>query len=49
MDFRFLIARRYLVSPKRVSLISTITGISMAGVGLGVAALLIVLSVMNGF
>jgi lipoprotein-releasing system permease protein len=49
MDFRFLIARRYLVSPKRVSLISTITGISMAGVGLGVAALIIVLSVMNGF
>jgi len=49
MDFRFLIARRYLVSPKQVSLISTITGISMAGVGLGVAALIVVLSVMNGF
>ncbi|QXD13751.1 ABC transporter permease [Rhodocaloribacter litoris] len=49
MDYRFLIARRYLASPKRVSLISTITGISMAGVGLGVAALLVVLSVMNGF
>jgi len=49
MDFRLLIARRYLVSPKQVSLISTITGISMAGVGLGVAALIVVLSVMNGF
>ncbi|RMF63104.1 MAG: ABC transporter permease, partial [Bacteroidetes bacterium] len=49
MDYRFLIARRYLVSPRRITLISTITAISMAGVGLGVAALLVVLSVMNGF
>lgn len=49
MDYRFLIARRYLVSRRQVSLISYITGISIAGVGLGVAALIVVLSVMNGF
>lgn len=49
MDYRFQIARRYLISRKEVSLISVITGISMVGVTLGVAALVVVLSVMNGF
>ena len=49
MDFRYLIARRYLASRKQVTLISVITGISIAGVSLGVAALIVVLSVMNGF
>ena len=44
-----MIARRYLVSRQRVSLISVITAISIAGMALSVAALVVVLSVMNGF
>src|SRR6056297_2966816 len=49
VDYRFQIARRYLASRREVSLISIITGISMTGVTLGVASLIVVLSVMNGF
>ena len=49
MDYRLLIARRYLASRRRLTLISIISGISVAGVAVGVAALIVVLSVMNGF
>lgn len=49
MDYRFFIAKRYLASPRQVSLISVITSISVVGVALGVASLIVVLSVMNGF
>ena len=49
LDFRYLIARRYLSSPRSFSLISKITSISIFGVGLGVASLIVVLSVLNGF
>jgi lipoprotein-releasing system permease protein len=49
VDFRLFIARRYLFSRKRITIISVITSISTAGVAVGVAALIIVLSVMNGF
>ncbi len=45
----FLLARRYLVARREVSLITVITGLSVVGVAVGVAALVIVLSVMNGF
>lgn len=49
MDYRWFISRRYLVSRKRFSMISVITGVSVLGVAVGVAALIVVLSVMNGF
>lgn len=49
MDYRFRIARRYLFSSKQVSMISIITGIATVGLAIGVAALIVVLSVMNGF
>lgn len=44
-----LIARRYLFSKKHISLISTLTIISIIGVTIGTALLIVVLSVFNGF
>ncbi|MCY3630861.1 MAG: ABC transporter permease [Bacteroidota bacterium] len=49
MNYRLFIARRYLHSQQRIPLVTIISGISMAGVAVGVAALIVVLSVMNGF
>jgi lipoprotein-releasing system permease protein len=49
MRFELFIARRYLRAKRRLSFISIISGISVGGVLIGVAALTIVLSVMNGF
>ncbi|MCW9705690.1 ABC transporter permease [Fodinibius salsisoli] len=43
------IARRYLFSKKHISLISTLTAISITGVTVGTALLIVVLSVFNGF
>lgn len=43
------IARRYLFSKKHVSLITTLTTISVSGVTIGTALLIVVLSVFNGF
>lgn len=43
------VARRYLFSKKHVSLISTLTIISIVGVTIGTALLIVVLSVFNGF
>jgi len=48
MRFELFIARRYLRAKRRISFISIISGISVGGVLIGVAALTIVLSVMNG-
>jgi len=49
MKFEFFVAGRYLRAKRRLSFISIISGISVGGVLVGVAALTIVLSVMNGF
>jgi lipoprotein-releasing system permease protein len=49
VNFEFFIANRYLRSKRRTGFISLITYISAGGVMIGSAALVIVLSVMNGF
>lgn len=49
MNIIRFISRRYLFSRKQLSLISVLTGISIAGITLGTALLIIVLSVFNGF
>jgi lipoprotein-releasing system permease protein len=49
MNFPFLVARRYLFSKKSANAINVITGISILGMGVGTAALVLVLSVFNGF
>lgn len=43
------IAKRYLFSRKHISLISTLTFISITGITIGTALLIVVLSVFNGF
>ncbi|HEY5124680.1 MAG TPA: FtsX-like permease family protein [Ignavibacteria bacterium] len=45
----FFIARRYLFSKRKLNFITIITLISVIGVSIGVAAMIIVLSVFNGF
>jgi lipoprotein-releasing system permease protein len=49
MSYELFIALRYLRSKRKTGFISLISYISVAGVMIGVAALIIVLSVMNGF
>ena len=49
MSFETFIAKRYLLSPRSDRSISVITGISISGVALGVVALIVSTSVMNGF
>lgn len=49
MGFESFIAKRYLFSKKKTGFITIITSISILGVTVGVAALIIVLSVFNGF
>ncbi|HEY8521222.1 MAG TPA: lipoprotein-releasing ABC transporter permease subunit [Gammaproteobacteria bacterium] len=43
------IGLRYVRSHRRRGAVSFMTGVSAAGIGLGVAALIVILSVMNGF
>ena len=45
----FFISIRYLWSRKRNGFVSFVTSISLMGISLGVAALIVILSVMNGF
>ena len=47
--FEWTIARRYMLPGKAERFIALVAGISLAAVMLGVAALVIVMSVMNGF
>ena len=47
--FEWLIAGRYLRARRKERAISAITGFSLVGIMLGVATLIIVMSVMNGF
>jgi len=49
MSFEFFISLRYLRAKRKQIFVSIITFISVAGIFLGVAALIIVLAVMNGF
>lgn len=49
MGIEFFIAKRYLFSKKNFNFITIISLISILGVTIGVAALIIVLSVFNGF
>ena len=47
--FEWMIALRYLRAKRAESFISVISGFSLIGIALGVATLIIVMSVMNGF
>lgn len=49
MHFEFFVSLRYLLAKRRQTFISLITLISVAGVAVGVTALIVVLAVMNGF
>ncbi len=49
MNFPFYIARRYLFSKKSTHAINVISGISVVGVAVATMALVITLSVFNGF
>ena len=49
MDFPFFVARRYLFAKKSQNTINLISAISVVGVAVGTMALIVVLSVFNGF
>lgn len=47
--FAIIVALRYFRAKKNERFVSIISGISLAGITIGVAALIVVMSVMNGF
>ena len=47
--FEWMLALRYLRAKRQESFVSVISGFSLVGIALGVATLIIVMSVMNGF
>ncbi len=49
MRFEFFVAKRYFFSRKRKNIVNIITTISVIGVAIGTMALVVVLSVFNGF
>jgi len=49
MHLSYDIAKRYLFKKKRANVINIVTGISILGIAIGTAALVIILSVFNGF
>jgi lipoprotein-releasing system permease protein len=49
MKLAFFFARRYLFGKKSTNAINLITGISILGITIGTAALILILSVFNGF
>jgi lipoprotein-releasing system permease protein len=48
-SFERMVAFRYLRARRKEGFISVIAGFSLAGIGLGVATLIVVMAVMNGF
>ena len=49
MNFEWFIAKRYIWSKRRHPFVGVISTISVLGISVGVAALIVVLAVMNGF
>ncbi len=49
MNFPLYIAKRYLIAKKSHNAINIITAISLAGIAVGTMALIVILSVFNGF
>ena len=49
MNFPFFVAHRYLFSKKSTNAINVISGISVVGVAVATIALVVTLSVFNGF
>jgi len=49
LRFPLYIAKRYLISKKRRNVINIISGISIIGVGVGTMALIVIMSIFNGF